>query len=79
MLIKFEATTKGSKCGGIAKGVGNHDEFRAGRPREGLSARLEADCTYDGEIHNEFVFRSSKMRCRTRFCSGLRERPPWMA
>ena len=69
----------GSKCGGISKDVGNRDELKAGRPREGLSARLEADCTYSGEIHNEFVLRRSKIHCRTRFCSGLRERPPRMA
>ena len=51
----------------------------AGRPREGLSARLEADGTYMGEIHRECVFRRSEMRCRTRFCSGLRDLPPLMA
>jgi hypothetical protein len=75
----YRAIRKGSRCGGIAKGVENHNELRAGRPCEGLSARLEADCMYRGEIHNEFVLRRSRMHCRTRFCSGLWECPPRMA
>ena len=70
---------KGSKCGGIFKGVENCDEPRAGRPCEGLSVRLAVDCTYEGEIHNELVLRRCKMHHKTKFCSGLQEHPPQMA
>ena len=44
---------KGIKCGGNDKGVRDFVEFNAGRPRDGLSAKFEADGTYNGEIHKE--------------------------
>jgi hypothetical protein len=46
---------KGERCGGNERDVEKRGKLMAGRPREGSSAKLEEEGTYDGDIQIECV------------------------
>jgi hypothetical protein len=75
----LEFVRKGERCEGMDSGVETCNKFKAGKPCEGLLAKFAAEGTYEGEIHRQCVLNKYRMHCSTRFCSGLRDFPPWMA
>ena len=69
----------GCRLIGIVKVELARERFGGGMPRDGRSARLLRDGTYEDDIHSLWWERSKVILCKTKFCSGLRDFPPSMA
>ena len=78
-IHKGARTKNGCKVCGKLKVEFTREQLRAGKPREGGSARLSEEDTYKEEIHMLWCVNKRVIRCRTEFCSGLLDFPPLIA